>query len=184
MRTMPFPKTTRGFAIFEIMIALVVGVALATTAMVVFGTTIGSGRVMQAQAWISQTADKTKQSYASSPDFMTVTQASAITDGLFPAASMTGAGNAPVNPWGGDFTVTAVDTDEGPSTGIAVIIDQVPAAECVKLAAVMAPTSYILINGVQVAADGHAAPDVNALAVMCDNGGDAGARMQFDYAKR
>jgi len=182
MRTPTTSNTTRGFAIFEIMLALVIGVFLATTAMVVFGTTIGSGRVMQAQAWISQTADKTKQSYSSSPDFMTVTQASAVTDGLFPAASMTGTGNTPVNPWGGDFTVTAFDINEGPSMAIGVIMDQVPTADCIKLAAVMTATSTVFIGGTQIARDG-VAPNMQAVSTMCDNG-DGGARMQFDYAKR
>lgn len=181
MNTSNQPKHSTGFAIFEIMIALVIGIALATTAMVVFGTTIGSGRVAQAQAWIGQTVDKTRASYMSSADFGVLTQASALHDGLFPGASMAG-GQGPKNPWGGDFAMTAVDTTDGPATGLAITMDQIPMAECVKLGSVMGASAYITVDGTNVA-DGKTGADQAALGVTCNAGSD-GVRMQFLYAKR
>jgi hypothetical protein len=182
MRNPTIRTLARGFAIFEIMMAVCISVFLATCAMALFGTTNGSGRVMQAQAWIEQTAVKTKQSFSSSQDFMTVTQSSAVTDGLFPAASMTGDGGTPVNPWGGDFSIAALDIPQGPSMALAVVMDEVPAADCIKLATLMSKSSTVFIGGTQIAPDG-VAPNVSALSVMCDSGAN-GARMQFDYAKR
>lgn len=172
---------TAGFAIFEIMIALVIGVVLATTAMVVFGSTINSGRAEQAQAWIGRTVEKTRASYMSSADFGVLTQASAIQDGLFPGAAMAG-GQGPKDPWGGDFALSAVDTTDGPNSGMAITMDQVPSEACVKLGSVMGGTAYITVDGIPVA-DGRTGADMDALSVAC-NAGSEGTRLQFFYAKR
>lgn len=175
----------RAFTIVETMIVMAFALGIAISATVVYGSATSSDRVEQAQVWLGQTAQTARQSYASSADFSTLTQASATQDNLFPSAAMAGGGNGPTNPWGGDFAISGVTSSMGPA--LVITYDQVPIADCAKIASVMANSAIeITVGGTAVADGPGSTQSVPAMAAACDaeqqtSGTDL---MQFFFLKR
>jgi type II secretory pathway pseudopilin PulG len=174
----------RAFTIVETMIVMAFALGIAISATVVYGSATSSDRVEQAQVWLGQTAQTARQSYASSADFSTLTQASATQDSLFPSAAMAG-GNGPTNPWGGDFAISGVTSSMGPA--LVITYDQVPIADCAKIASVMANSAVeITVGGTEVANGPGSTQSVPAIAAACDAEQQSGGTdlMQFFFLKR
>ena len=167
-----------GFLLFDAILWLGLGVSVAAVALAVFLMTWSGGETAQAQAWVQDTAQRTAAAYMSRPDYSLLTQASAQQDGLFPAAAFTG--GQLVNPWGGDFAITGVDTPLKPMGAMVITMDQVPAGDCVKLAgSLVTSADSITVDGTLVST-GHTRPDPQTTSIACQTEG----RLQFTYVKR
>lgn len=167
-----------GFLLFDAILWLGLGIAVAAVALAVFLMTWGGSETAQAQAWVQDTAQRTAAAYMSRPDYSLLTQASAQQDGLFPPAAFTG--GQLVNPWGGDFAITGVDTPLKPMGAMVITMDQVPAGDCVKLAgSLVTSADSITVDGTPVST-GHTRPDPQTTSIACETEG----RLQFTYVKR
>lgn len=167
-----------GFLMFDAILWLGLGVSVAAVALAVFLMTWSGGETAQAQAWVQDTAQRTAAAYMSRADYSLLTQASAQQDGLFPAAAFTG--GQLVNPWGGDFAITGVDTPLKPMGAMVITMDGVPAGDCSKLAsALVTSADSITVDGTTVS-QGHTRPDPQVTSIACQTAG----RLQFTYIKR
>lgn len=163
---------------FDALLWLGLGLIVAAIAMVLFLKTWSGSQTAQAQQWVQQTAQRAQASYISRPDFSLLTQASAVQDNLFPADASSG-GHL-VNPWGGDFTVTGVDTPLKAMGALVITMDSVPVGDCVTLAgALVTSADSISVDGTTVS-QGHTRPDPQVTTVACETEG----RLQFTYIKR
>lgn len=170
-------RGARGFVMFDVMLWMGLGIAVAATALVVFLMAWGNSQVAQAQSWVQQTAQSTMSSYMSRADFTLLNQSSAVQDGLFPSAAIMG--GQLVDPWGGDFAVTGTDTPLKPMGAALITMDQVPAGDCVKLAAALAVSAdSISVDGTPVSS-GHSTPDPSVTSTACSTLG----RLQFTFNK-
>lgn len=114
-----------------------------------------------------------KALYTSASSFTGLTNTVAVQAKIFPDNMLSGSGTAakPINAFKGNVTLAATATGPSSATGSSFTItyDNVPAAECVKIATAAAGNFYITTVGTKVVKAAGGTLDVAATAAACTN---------------
>jgi hypothetical protein len=144
-------KNQTGFTLMELMMVLAGAAALAigTWTFASLGTT--SADLAHDQAQVTDLTQTIVAMYVSRADFRQLSDASAEAEGWLPASIARAPSGAPVNPWGGIYTL-------GPAgSGFMIAQSGVPADACEQLMASVGTQAFsVSVNGTQVA-NGEAA---------------------------
>ncbi len=161
-------KSKKGFSLLELLLVLGIIAALVVAAFIVYPKVQASQR---AQAATIQAG--VKALYTSASSFTGLTNTVAVQAKIFPDNMLSGSGTAarPINSFKGNVTLTATSTGPSSAAGSSFTItyNNVPAAECVKIATAAAGNFYITMVGTTVVKPAGGILDVAATAAACNN---------------
>ena len=166
-------KSKKGFSLLELLLVLGIIAALVVAAFIVYPKVQASQRAQAESNNIATIQAGVKALYTSASSFTGLTNTVAVQAKIFPDNMLSGSGTAakPINAFKGNVTLAATAT--GPSsaagTSFTITYDNVPAAECVKIATAAAGNFYITTVGTKVVKAAGGTLDVAATAAACTN---------------
>ena len=153
-------KSKKGFSLLELLLVLGIIAALVVAAFIVYPKVQASQRAQAESNNIATIQAGVKALYTSASSFTGLTNTVAVQAKIFPDNMLSGSGTAakPINAFKGNVTLAATAT-----------YDNVPAAECVKIATAAAGNFYITTVGTKVVKAAGGTLDVAATAAACTN---------------
>ena len=166
-------KSKKGFSLLELLLVLGIIAALVVAAFIVYPKVQASQRAQAESNNIATIQAGVKALYTSSSSFTGLTNTVAVQAKIFPDNMLSGSGTAakPINAFKGNVMLAATATGPSSATGSSFTItyDNVPAAECVKIATAAAGNFYITTVGTKVVKAAGGTLDVAATAAACTN---------------
>lgn len=148
---MPRTKTTRGFALLELLMALGIGVLMMAAVWAVFGQREQDLRVQKAFDAIEQLVTVADTGYASSEGYWVTTASGVQAITLqrlhaliveLPDSIIHQGGTTYTNPWGGNWTVGSASTASGNRDLMVITLTDLPVQSCITLVSRMAPRMF------------------------------------------
>lgn len=165
-------KSKKAFSLLELLLDLGIIAALVVAAFIVYPKVQALQRAQAESNNIATIQAGVKALYTSASSFTGLTNTVAVQAKIFPDNMLSGSGTAakPINVKG---NVTLAATATGPSSAagssFTITYDNVPAAECVKIATAAAGNFYITTVGTKVVKAAGGTLDVAATAAACTN---------------
>lgn len=166
-------KSKKGFSLLELLLVLGIIAALVVAAFIVYPKVQASQRAQAESNNIATIQAGVKALYTSASSFTGLTNTVAVQAKIFPDNMLSGSGTAakPINAFKGNVTLVAANTGPSSAAGSSFTItyDNVPAAECVKIATAAAGNFYTTKIGSRTVKAADGTLDVAATASACSN---------------
>lgn len=130
-----------GFGLFGVILTLALSTVVAGVGFTIYTHADHARQVSLETVNAQQLNQSIQASYASAPDFTALTNASALTEGVFPKSTLNAMGQ-PKDAWGGSIQVAAVDVNGHAGQGFTITYENVPTSTCARFAAQGAASFY------------------------------------------
>lgn len=130
-----------GLGLFGVILTLALSTVVAGVGFTVYTHADHARQISLETVNAQQLKQSVEASYAGAPDFTALTNASALTEGVFPKSTLDAMGQ-PKDTWGGSIQVAAVDVAGNTGQGFAITYENVPTSTCARFAAQGAPGFY------------------------------------------